>query len=231
MAAAPVLDYLRDPARIYAESLAIIRAEAKLAGLSPPIAAMAERLMHASGMTDIVADLRYDPSVAASVAAALATGAPILTDCEMALKAISLVKLPAANELVCLLNDPRVPGLARRLATTRSAAAVTLWPERLDNAVAVIGNAPTALFALIEGLDRGWPKPAAIIAFPVGFVGAAEAKQELARDSRGVPFITLLGRRGGSAMAGAAVNAVTHAGFCTPPPTWGGAGGGGGGIK
>ena len=108
-----------------------------------------------------------------------------------------------------MLNDPPVADLARRLAITRSAAAVSLWPARLSRAIAVIGNAPTALFALLEGLDRGWPKPAAIIAFPVGFVGAAEAKQELARDSRGVPFVTLLGRRGGSAMAGAAVNAIT----------------------
>ena len=213
MATAPPLDYLRDPDQIYAQSFAIIRAEAKLAGLPAPIAAIAERLIHASGMTDIVAELRYHPSVAESVAAALAAGAPILTDCEMAVKAIGGGRLPAGNGIVCLLNDPRVPDLARRLATTRSAAAVTLWPPRLDRAVAVIGNAPTALFALLEGLDRGWPKPAAIIAFPVGFVGAAEAKAELVRHSRGVPFLTLLGRRGGSAMAGAAVNAIAHAHF------------------
>jgi precorrin isomerase len=203
------LDYLRDPDRIYAESFAIIRAEAKLAGLPPAIAAIAVRLIHASGMTDLIPELRYDPAIAARAAAALKDGAPIITDCEMALKAISPARLPASNAIICMLNDARVPDLARRLATTRSAAAVSLWPERLDQAVAVIGNAPTALFALLEGLDRGWPKPAAIIAFPVGFVGAAEAKQELARDSRGVPFITLLGRRGGSAMAGAAVNAVS----------------------
>jgi precorrin isomerase len=203
------LDYLRDPDRIYAESFAIIRVEARLAGLPPAIAAIAERLMHASGMTDLVTELRFDPAIAASALTALQNGAPILTDCEMALKAISTARLPARNEIVCMLNDMAVPDLARRLATTRSAAAVSLWPPRLAQAVAVIGNAPTALFALLEGLDRGWPKPAAIIAFPVGFVGAAEAKQELARDSRGVPFITLLGRRGGSAMAGAAVNAIT----------------------
>jgi precorrin-8X/cobalt-precorrin-8 methylmutase len=203
------LDYLRDPERIYAESFAIIRAEANLAGLPPAIAAIAERLMHASGMTDLVPELRFDPAIAASARQALRDGAPILTDCEMALKAIIAARLPARNEIICMLNDGPVPELARRLATTRSAAAVSLWPQRLSQAVAVIGNAPTALFALLEGLDRGWPKPAAIIAFPVGFVGAAEAKQELVRDSRGVPFITLLGRRGGSAMAGAAVNAIT----------------------
>src|SRR6476620_2448261 len=139
MAAAAPLDYLRDPDRIYAESFAIIRAEAKLAGLPPPIAAIAERLIHASGMTDIIAELSYHPSVAASIAAALGAGAPILTDCEMALKAISPARLPAANAIVCLLNDPRVPDLARRLATTRSAAAVTLWPPQLAGAVAVIG--------------------------------------------------------------------------------------------
>jgi precorrin isomerase len=209
MVAGATLDYLRDPERIYAESFAIIRAESRLDGLTPAIAAIAERLMHASGMTDLVPELRFDPAVAACVRAALAAGAPILTDCEMALKAISAARLPARNEIVCMLNDQRVPDLARRCATTRSAAAVGLWPARLSGAVAVVGNAPTALFALLEGLDRGWPKPAAIIAFPVGFVGAAESKAELARDSRGVPFITLLGRRGGSAMAGAAVNAVT----------------------
>jgi precorrin-8X/cobalt-precorrin-8 methylmutase len=203
------LDYLRDPERIYAESFAIIRAEAKLAGFPPAIAAIAERLMHASGMIDLVPELRFDPAIAASAREALNDGAPILTDCEMALKAIIATRLPARNEIICMLNDAPVPDLARRLATTRSAAAVSLWPARLSQAVAVIGNAPTALFALLEGLDRGWPKPAAIIAFPVGFVGAAEAKQELARDSRGVPFITLLGRRGGSAMAGAVVNAIT----------------------
>ena len=203
------LDYLRDPERIYAESFAIIRAESRLDGLTPAIAAIAERLMHASGMTDLVPELRFDSAIAASALAALKDGAPILTDCEMALKAIIAARLPAGNEIICMLNDAQVPDLARRLATTRSAAAVSLWPARLSRAVAVIGNAPTALFALLEGLDRGWPKPAAIIAFPVGFVGAAEAKQELARDSRGVPFVTLLGRRGGSAMAGAAVNAIT----------------------
>jgi len=208
MAGDSALHYLRDPDRIYAESFAIIRAEAKLAGLPPAIAAIAERLMHASGMTDLVTELRFDPAIAASALMALKHGAPILTDCEMALKAIIAARLPARNEIICMLNDTRVPDLARRLATTRSAAAVGLWPAKLSQAVAVVGNAPTALFALLEGLDRGWPKPAAIIAFPVGFVGAAEAKQELARHSRGVPFITLLGRRGGSAMAGAAVNAI-----------------------
>ncbi|HEX2432123.1 MAG TPA: precorrin-8X methylmutase [Aestuariivirgaceae bacterium] len=203
------LGYLRDPERIYAESFAIIRAEAKLNGLPPAIAAIAERLMHACGMTDLVPELRFDPAIGDSALAALNDDAAILTDCEMAQKAIVAARLPARNQIICMLNDASVPELARRLATTRSAAAVSLWPARLSQAVAVIGNAPTALFALLEGLDSGWPKPAAIIAFPVGFVGAAEAKQELARDSRGVPFITLLGRRGGSAMAGAAVNAIT----------------------
>src|SRR5262249_30436835 len=134
MVPGPAIAYLRDPARIYAESFAIIRAETDLAGLPPAIAHIAERVIHASGMTDVVADLRYDPSIAAAAAAALAKGAPILIDCEIALKAVSPAGLPAANDLLCFLNDRRVPDLARRLVTTRSAAAVTLWPERLDHA-------------------------------------------------------------------------------------------------
>src|SRR5262245_4360604 len=141
MVGGSALDYLRDPERIYAESFAIIRAEAKLNGLPPAIASIAERLMHASGMTDLLPELRFDPAIAASALAALKDGAPILTDCEMALKAIIAARLPAGNEIICMLNDAQVPDLDRRLATTRSAAAVSLWPARLRSVVAVLGHA------------------------------------------------------------------------------------------
>jgi precorrin-8X/cobalt-precorrin-8 methylmutase len=210
------LSYLRDPAAISARSFEIIRAEAFPVDLPPDIARIALRVMHASGMTDLVHDLRYDPSVARRTEEALRAGMPVITDCMLARTAINAKELPAANEILCTLNDPAVPDLAAHLATTRSAAAVTLWQPRLKEAVVVIGNAPTALFALLEGLDAGWPKPAAIIAFPVGFVGAAESKQALAEDNRGVPYITLLGRRGGSAMAGAALNALIRSDGAAP---------------
>jgi precorrin-8X/cobalt-precorrin-8 methylmutase len=165
-------------------------------------------LNHACGMTDILDDVRFDPAAPMAARRALAEGRPILVDCEAAAAAIIRRRLPADVEIVCTLNDPRTAGLAARNRTTRSAAAVSLWWERLDGAVVVIGNAPTALFALLEHLQDGAAKPAAILAFPVGFVGAAESKAELAADPRGVPFITLLGRRGGSAMAAAALNAI-----------------------
>ncbi len=202
------MDYLKDPAVIYRQSFAAIRAETDLAHLAPAICAIAERIVHACGMPDIVGDLRYDPAVAGAGVAALQCGRPILVDCEMVRAGIIATRLPASNRIVCTLNDPRTPGRADALRTTRSAAAVSLWREHLQDAIVAIGNAPTALFALLELLDAGALKPAAIVAFPVGFVGAAEAKAALAADSRGVPFITLLGRRGGSAMTAAALNAV-----------------------
>ena len=187
---------------------AIIRREARLAHLPADIAELALRLIHACGMIDIVDDLAFTPDVAARALEALAVGAPILCDSAMVAAGIMRAKLPARNEIVCTLDDARVPELARALGTTRSAAAVELWIERLAGAVVAIGNAPTALFHLLERLARGAPRPAAIFAFPVGFVGAAESKQAVADARLEVPFITLKGRRGGSALAAATVNAL-----------------------
>ncbi len=200
--------YLRDPDAIYRESFGIIRREANLAHLPSDIAEIAVRLIHACGMTDIAADLAFTPDVAARASAALAAGAPVLCDSAMVAAGIMRAKLPAGNEIVCTLDDARVPELARSLKTTRSAAAVELWAGRLDGAVVAIGNAPTALFHLLERLERDAQCPAAILAFPVGFVGAAESKQALIETRLDVPFLTLKGRRGGSALAAAAVNAL-----------------------
>ena len=202
------MSYLKDPAAIYERSFAIVRDEANLSGLPPALEPVAVRLMHACGMTDLVADLRFDAGVADAAVSALSNGCTIFADCEMAARAIIGSALPPDCEVACTLNRDSVPGLAKAHGTTRSAAAVSLWSERLDGAIVVIGNAPTALFALLELIDAGAPKPSAILGFPVGFVGAAESKQELADNPRGIPFITLLGRRGGSAMAGAALNAI-----------------------
>jgi len=202
-----MIAYLRDPDAIYAQSFAAIRAEADLAGLPDDLADVAIRMIHACGMVDIAADLRASEDAVEKTAFALVSGAPILCDCEAVRAGISAPGLDAGR-LVVTLNDAAVPALARKLGTTRSAAAVELWRDRLAGAVVVIGNAPTALFHLLEMLDAGGPRPAAIIATPVGFVGAVEAKAELALDTRGVPFITLLGRRGGSAIAAAALNAI-----------------------
>ena len=202
------MTYLKDPAAIYERSFAIVRDEADLSGLPPALEPVAVRLMHACGMTDLVADLRFDDGVADAAVSALSDGCVVFADCEMAARAIIGSALPPACEVVCTLNRDSVPGLAKTQGTTRSAAAVSLWADRLGGAIVVIGNAPTALFALLELIDAGASKPAAILGFPVGFVGAAESKQELADNPRGVPFITLLGRRGGSAMAGAALNAI-----------------------
>lgn len=201
-------DYLRDPEAIYQRSFETIRAEADLARLPGELRPVAIRLIHACGMTDIVADLRFDATAPEAARAALRAGAPVLVDCEMAGTAIIRRFLPEGVDVVCTLNEAATPALAAERRTTRSAAAVELWQDRLGGAVVVIGNAPTALFALLEALDEGASKPAAILAFPVGFVGAAESKAELADNPRGVPFVTLLGRRGGSAMAGAALNAI-----------------------
>jgi precorrin-8X/cobalt-precorrin-8 methylmutase len=200
--------YLRDPDAIYRESFAIIRREARLAHLPPDIADIAVRLIHACGMIDIVDDLAFTPDVAAHARSALGDGAPILCDSGMVAAGIMRAKLPTGSEIVCMLDDARVPELVRALKTTRSAAAVELWSERLAGAVVAIGNAPTALFHLLERLAQGGPRPAAILAFPVGFVGAAESKQALIDARLDVPFLTLKGRRGGSALAVAAVNAL-----------------------
>jgi precorrin-8X/cobalt-precorrin-8 methylmutase len=205
---APARGYLRDPAAIYRESFASIRREASLAHLPDDIAAIAVRLIHACGMSDIVADLAFTPDLAARARTALAGGASLLCDSGMVAAGILRVRLPAASEIICTLDDPRAGELAKQLKTTRSAAAVELWRDRLGGAVVAIGNAPTALFHLIEMIEQGAPRPAAILAFPVGFVGAAESKQALIDATLGIPYITLKGRRGGSAMAAAAVNAL-----------------------
>jgi precorrin-8X/cobalt-precorrin-8 methylmutase len=200
--------YLRDPDAIYRESFAIIRCEARLDQLPSDVAEIALRLIHACGMIDITGDLAFMSDVAERARAALGNGAPILCDSGMVAAGIMRAKLPAGNEIICTLEDARVPELARALKTTRSAAAVELWGERLAGAVVAIGNAPTALFHLLEKLAQGGARPAAILAFPVGFVGAAESKQALIDARLDVPFITLKGRRGGSALAAAAVNAL-----------------------
>ncbi|MHA1164019.1 MAG: precorrin-8X methylmutase [Alphaproteobacteria bacterium] len=200
------MEYLKDPQAIYDASFSAVRAEADLSCLPVSLENVAVRMIHACGMTDIVQDLRFDLNIAGAAAAALKSGAPVIADCEAVAAAITRGFLPGQNEIICTLNDARTPELAQSHATTRSAAAVQLWET--EGAIIVIGNAPTALFALLEALDEGAGNPAAIIATPVGFVGAAESKQELASDSRRVPYLTLLGRRGGSAMAAAALNAI-----------------------
>jgi precorrin-8X/cobalt-precorrin-8 methylmutase len=202
------MDYLRDPEAIYQASFATIRAEAKLDSIAPELRDVAIRLIHACGMTDLAADFRGDARLPGAVRAAIAEGCPIITDCEMARAGIITRFLPPNARLLCPLNDPRTSELAKSLNTTRSAAAVELWKPELAGAVIVIGNAPTALFALLEAIDAGAPKPAAIIGLPVGFVGAAESKEELHANPRAIPHVTVLGRRGGSAMASAALNAI-----------------------
>lgn len=201
-------DYLRDPAEIYRQSFAAIRHETDLSAVPDDLAGLALRVVHACAMPDIVRDLTASPGAAIAGRRALATGAPILTDAEMVARGVIRDRLPSANRIVCRIGDPNVPGLAKAQRTTRSAAAVTLWPNELGDAVVAIGNAPTALFRLLEGLADGWPKPALILGFPVGFIGAAESKAALIEGDHGVPYVALRGRRGGSAMAAAAVNAL-----------------------
>ena len=201
-------DYLTDGAEIYRRSFAIIRAEADLAGLSPDLARTIVRMIHACGMTDLPRDLAASPGAAEAGREALRAGAPILCDSAMVAAGVTRARLPTANAVICTLNAPEVPTLAAEFGTTRSAAALELWRDHLEGAVVAIGNAPTALFHLFDMLDAGAPKPALILGLPVGFVGAAESKDALRSRSQGVPFITILGRRGGSAMASAAINAL-----------------------
>jgi precorrin-8X/cobalt-precorrin-8 methylmutase len=203
-----MFDYIRDANEIYRNSFEIIRSEANLDILPDDVSKVAVRLIHACGMPDIATDLAYSRNAVISGRKALAAGAPILCDCRMVAEGVTRKRLPANNAVICTLNDPEVPAIAKRLTNTRSAAALELWRFHLDGAVVAIGNAPTALFRLLEMLDEGVPRPALILGFPVGFVGAAESKAALAADSRGVPFLTLHGRRGGSAIASAAVNAL-----------------------
>ncbi len=206
--APPALDYLRDPDAIYRQSFATIRAEADLSRFPADVAELAIRLIHTCGMVDLVDDLAFSADVVARGRAALQAGAPILVDAQMVGAGITARHLPGKNRVLCHLHDAAVPGLAHAIGTTRSAAAVDRWLPELEGAVVAIGNAPTALFRLLELIDAGAPRPAAVLAFPVGFVGAAESKAELAGNPRSLPFVTVRGRRGGSAMAAAAVNAL-----------------------
>ncbi|MDG4832833.1 precorrin-8X methylmutase [Solwaraspora sp. WMMD1047] len=206
--AGPDYDYVRDGAEIYRRSFATIRAETDLARLPIDLAQVAVRMVHACGMVDLVDDIAAAPDVVRRGRAALAAGAPILCDAAMVAAGITRTRLPAGNEVICTLRHPDVPGLAERLGTTRSAAALQLWLDRLDGAVVAIGNAPTALFRLLELLDAGAPRPAVIVGVPVGFIGAAESKLALARHPAGVPYLVVHGRRGGSAITAAAVNAI-----------------------
>jgi len=202
-----MIDYIRDGAEIYRRSFAIIRAEADLARFSEAQARVVVRMIHACGLVELADDVQMSDDFEPAARAALLAGRPILCDAEMVAHGVTRARLPAQNAVVCTLRDPQTPALATSLGNTRSAAALALWGEQLAGAVVAIGNAPTALFRLLEMIDAGAPPPAAVIGLPVGFVGAAESKEALA--ARGdLPFLVVRGRKGGSAMAAAAVNAL-----------------------
>jgi precorrin-8X/cobalt-precorrin-8 methylmutase len=203
-------DYIRDGQEIYRNSFAIIRAEADLSGIPADLEKLAVRVIHACGMVDVVQDLRFSPGAGAAGRQALANGAPILCDARMVAEGVTRARLQVGNPVICTLNDAGVPELAKQLGNTRSAVALEHWREHLEGSVVVIGNAPTALFYLLDMLAAGAPKPALILGFPVGFVGAAESKDLLATTyaEHGVPYVIVQGRRGGSAMAAAAINAL-----------------------
>ncbi|MGO4704605.1 precorrin-8X methylmutase [Microvirga sp. 2MCAF38] len=200
-------NYIREGAEIYKRSFAIIRAEADLSRFSSTAERVVVRMIHACGMTDLPKDVALSPDFAQSAEQALRNGAPIFCDAKMVANGITRSRLPANNDVICTLDDPRVASLAKDLGTTRTAAAMELWHERLEGSLVVFGNAPTALFRLLEMIDEGAPRPAAIIGIPVGFVGAVESKEALVQHAS-VPFLVVHGRRGGSAMAAAAVNAL-----------------------
>ncbi|MBL4750937.1 MAG: precorrin-8X methylmutase [Amylibacter sp.] len=204
----PPLNYERVPAAIYKQSFATVASEANLDRFPQNLQAVVTRLIHACGMVEIADRINFSADAGQAGRTALQAGAPILCDCEMVGAGIIRRYLPKDNQVIVSLNNPSVPDLAKQIGNTRSAAAVELWKDHLEGAVVAIGNAPTALFHLLELLDAGYPKPACILGFPVGFVGAAESKAELASNSRGCDFVTLRGRKGGSAMASAAVNAL-----------------------
>jgi precorrin-8X/cobalt-precorrin-8 methylmutase len=203
----PEFDYVRDGAEIYRRSFAAIRAEADLSRFPADVAQVVVRMIHSCGMTDLPADVGFSDGAVRRAREALLAGAPVLCDAAMVASGITRRRLPAANEVICTLGDPGVPALAQRLGTTRSAAALDLWGPRLAGAVVAIGNAPTALFRLLEMIGAGAPRPAAVIGIPVGFIGAAESKQALA--ASGLDHLVVHGRRGGSAMTVAAVNAIS----------------------
>ena len=200
--------YVRDGAEIYRRSFAMIRAEADLDGLDPILERVVVRMIHACGMVDLVADVAASPGFGAAAEGALRAGAPILCDTAMVASGVTRSRLPAGNEVICTLSDPSVPALAAELDTTRTAAAMELWRERLGGSVVVVGNAPTALFRLLELVEHGVAPPAAALGVPVGFIGAAESKAALAGHAAGLEHVVVHGRRGGSAVAVAAVNAL-----------------------
>jgi precorrin-8X/cobalt-precorrin-8 methylmutase len=202
------MEYVRDGAEIYRRSFATIRAEADLSGLPDDVARVVVRMIHACGQVDLVEDVRFSPGVVTAARKALLDGAPILCDAEMVASGVTRARLPVANEVICTLRDPAVPELAKEIGNTRSAAALDLWGDRLGGAVVAIGNAPTALFRLLEMIEAGAPRPAAVIGIPVGFIGAAESKEALA--GSGLEYLIVRGRRGGSAMTAAAINAIAQ---------------------
>ena len=206
-----MLDYIRDAAEIYRQSFATIRAEADLEGFPEDVARVVVRLIHTCGQVDLTGHVSFTPAVVTATHRALAAGAPILCDSSMVAAGITAARLPAGNQVVSLVADPRAADLAARLGTTRSAAGVQLWADRMDGAVLAIGNAPTALFRLLELIDEGMPAPVSVLGGPVGFVGSAQSKDELIADPRGMEYLVVRGRRGGSAMAAAAVNAIASA--------------------
>ncbi|UXS32842.1 precorrin-8X methylmutase [Agrobacterium tumefaciens] len=206
-------DYIRDGNAIYERSFAIIREEADLSAFTEEQADIAIRMIHACGQVEAASHFRFSPDFVAAARGALLAGRPVLCDAEMVAHGVTRARLPADNEVVCTLRDPRTPELAKKIGNTRSAAALDLWAEKLDGALVAIGNAPTALFYLLEMLEKGAARPAAIIGMPVGFVGAAESKDALEASSLGIPYAIVKGRMGGSAMTAAAVNAVARAGL------------------
>lgn len=206
-------DYIRDGTAIYERSFAIIRAEADLSRFDADEADVAIRMIHACGQVEAAQQFMFSPGFVSAARNALKAGAPILCDAEMVARGVTQARLPASNKVICTLRDPRTVSLAAEIGNTRSAAAIDLWGERMAGAVVAIGNAPTALFYLLEKLRDGAPKPAAIIGMPVGFVGAAESKDALAENSYGVPFAIVRGRLGGSAMTAAALNSLARPGL------------------
>lgn len=203
-----MFDYIRDAGEIYRQSFATIRAESDLSRFPEDVARVVVRLIHTCGQVDLTEHIAFTPAVVSATHAALAAGAPILCDSSMVAAGITAARLPAGNEVVSLVADPGAADLARRRSTTRSAAGVELWADRMAGAVLAIGNAPTALFRLLELIDDGVPAPVSVLGGPVGFVGSAQSKQELIDNPRGMDYLVVLGRRGGSAMAAAAVNAI-----------------------
>ncbi|MBB3946490.1 precorrin-8X/cobalt-precorrin-8 methylmutase [Rhizobium skierniewicense] len=206
-------DYIRDGNAIYERSFAMVREEADLSAFTPDQAEIAIRMIHACGLVEAAQHFRFSPDFVSAARGALEAGKPVLCDAEMVAHGVTRARLPARNAVICTLRDPRTPELAKQIGNTRSAAALDLWAEKLDGAVVAIGNAPTALFYLLEMLERGAPRPAAIIGMPVGFVGAMESKDALEESPLCIPYAIVKGRLGGSAMTAAAVNAVARPGL------------------